>query len=158
VEHPGVPQDGIQVGYVVADHIEEATAAVDLVISQAVLEHVDDLEQVYASIHAALRPGGCMSHTIDFTSHHFARDWNGHWTFSDRVWTLIKGRRRYAINREPLSTHLRLIEAAGFDVVSVLRSLKPSPIGAAELVPSFRSISPEDMETASAIVQAVKRP
>ena len=121
------------------------------------LEHVDDLEQVYGAISAALRPGGGASHAIDFKSHDFARDWNGHWTFSDREWSLIRGRRRFGINREPLATHLRLIEASGLDIVNVVRTNRPSQITKNDLAPRFRGLSDEDLCTSSAVIQAVKR-
>jgi hypothetical protein len=98
-----------------------------------------------------------MSHRIDFKSHDFARDWNGHWTFSDRLWNLIRGRRRFAINRAPLSTHLRLIEANGFEIVQVERATRDSSLARDDLAPRFRNLSDEDLETASAMIQAVKR-
>ena len=129
----------------------------DVVFSQAVLEHVDGLEQVYSASSAILRRGGFASHAIDFKSHHFARGWNGHWTFSDREWAIVRGRRRYAINREPLSTHLRLIEATGLEIVNVQRTFRESAIARSELNARFRSISDEDLRTSSAVVQAVKR-
>ena len=55
----------------------------DMVLSQAVLEHVDDLAHAYQKMYDWLKPGGVMSHVIDFRCHHTARSWNGHWTYSD---------------------------------------------------------------------------
>ena len=46
--------------------IEENT--VDLVISQSVLEHVVDLPATYKALYQWVRPGGWMSHQIDFKS------------------------------------------------------------------------------------------
>ncbi len=153
----GREHDGIRMAYAVGDVGTRGIAATaDVVFSQAVLEHVDDLERVYRTIYAALRPGGYASHQIDFKSHHFARDWNGHWTFSDSSWALIRARRRFAINREPLSTHLRLMEACGFRIANVLRTMRPSPIRRADLARRFREMSDEDLQTETALVQAVK--
>jgi SAM-dependent methyltransferase len=135
----------------------EGDADADVLFSQAVMEHVDGLEHAYSQMHQALRPGGWMSHAIDFKSHDFARDWNGHWTFGEQTWKLIRGRRRFAINREPLATHLALIEAAGFEVVSVRRAQRVSTLSRSELASRFRGISDDDLTTASAVVQAVKR-
>ena len=123
----------------------ELSGTADLVFSQAVLEHVDDLEQVYAAISAALRPGGFASHAIDFRSHHFARAWDGHWTFSDRTWAIVRGRRRFAINREPLATHLQLMEAAGMEVVNVHRTIQASTLATGDLAPRFRTLSEKDL-------------
>jgi SAM-dependent methyltransferase len=53
--------------------------SVDLILSQAVLEHIDDLEKTYRIMHHWLKPGGLMSHAIDFRSHGAADRWNGHW-------------------------------------------------------------------------------
>lgn len=158
VAQPGTEHDGVSVSYTAGQgRTFELVDLADVVFSQAVLEHVDDLEQVYGASSAILRRGGFASHAIDFKSHHFARGWNGHWTFSDREWGMVRGRRRYAINREPLSTHLRLIEAAGLEIVNVQRTLRESAIARRDLSARFRSISDEDLRTSSALVQAVKR-
>lgn len=42
---------------------------VDLVISRAVLEHVDDLSATFADMEASLRPGGTAAHLVDLKSH-----------------------------------------------------------------------------------------
>ena len=100
---PGTAQDGVLLTYSAgSESILELVGTVEMVFSQAVLEHVDDLEQIYASIASALAPGGFASHAIDFKSHSFARDWNGHWTFSDREWALVRGRR--ALRDQPTAS------------------------------------------------------
>lgn len=160
VRHPGSDRDGVWLSYE-PDWLATQAAPGEqakLLISQAVLEHVDDLAGAYAAMHRWLSPGGLISHEIDFRSHDFARDWNGHWTFSEATWGLIRGRRRYAINREPLSTHLRLIEEAGFRVVYVKRLEKASAIGREDLAPRFRAMPTADLTTSTALVQAVKEP
>jgi hypothetical protein len=160
IEEPGSTQDGVWLSYE-PDWLGTQAAPHEqpqLLISQAVLEHVDDLAGTYAAMHRWLPEGGLISHEIDFRSHDFAREWNGQWTFSDATWRLIRGRRRYAINREPLSTHLRLIEAAGFRVVYVKRLKKSSTIGRGDLAPRFREMPDEDLTTSTALVQAVKDP
>ena len=52
-----------------AQVIKEGT--IDWIFSQAVMEHVDDLSFVYSACNNWLRPGGIMSHQIDFD--HMAR-------------------------------------------------------------------------------------
>ena len=79
----------------------------DLVFSQAVLEHVDDLPLIYAMCTKWLKPGGLMSHTIDFKCHGVSSQWNGHWTYLPFLWRVLLGRRAYFINRKPLSYHLK---------------------------------------------------
>ncbi len=95
------------------------TNSLDLVFSQAVLEHVDDLDETYEVMYAWLKPGGYASHVIDFGAHHLAPYWNGHWAYSELEWKLVRGRREYLLNREPLSAHLTCIDKIGFEVLSL---------------------------------------
>lgn len=130
----------------------------DLVVSHSVLQNLADLKATYTAMHGLLSSGGYMSHEIDFGSQGFARTWDGHWTFSAKTWKLIRGRRRYAINRQPLSVHLTLIEAAGFEVVSVRRIIQQPLVKHDELDREFHSLSKIDLETRVAVIQARKRP
>ena len=45
------------------------SSEVDLVISRAVLEHVNDLPATFRDMHAALKPGGIALHQVDLKSH-----------------------------------------------------------------------------------------
>jgi hypothetical protein len=132
--------------------------SVDWVISQAVLEHVDNLDLVYAALASWVRPGGVMSHQIDFKCHGTAGTWNGHWTYADLTWRLIRGRRPYLINRQPLSTHLRLLEQNGFEVRCVQRVTTPNELKRSQLAPRFRDLDDEDLRTSGGYVLAVKLP
>jgi hypothetical protein len=121
-----------------------APGCVDLVFSQAVLEHVDDLPGVYRACHAWLKPGGLMSHQIDFESHGTAREWNGHWAYPAAVWRLLRGRRPYLLNREPCGTHLKLMADAGFEILAVAASVKATPRAACQAIPSDERGRPYD--------------
>ena len=63
-----------------------------------------------------LRPGGVMSHQIDFSCPGGV-PWNHHWAYGPFAWKLIRGNRPYYVNRVPLSEYLRLLDAdaAGAD-------------------------------------------
>jgi len=130
--------------------------SVDLVFSQAVLEHVDDLPGAYGALYAWLKPGGFMSHQIDFKSHGMADGWNGHWEYSDFAWKLVRGARPYLINREPHSTHVRLMKEAGFEVVCDRRVQTPSSISRSRLAPRFQNLSDDDLAISGAFIQAIK--
>lgn len=130
--------------------------SVDLVFSQAVLEHVDDLAGTYAATYRWLKPGGYMSHQIDLRSHDTAETWNGHWTYSDWTWRIIRGKRSYLINRVPASEHLRLIRQSGFEVVAALPARSESTIQRGALAPRFASLSDDDLTTSGLFVQARK--
>ena len=86
-------------------------------ISQAVLEHVDDLDGVYVLQKKLLSNDGFVSHSIDFKSHGYSSKWDGHWGISNWRWFLLRGNRPYMINREPLSNHISLLKDFGFNIV-----------------------------------------
>jgi hypothetical protein len=131
---------------------------VDLVFSHVVMNEVADLESVYGDCGAWIRPGGWMSHQIDLTSLGTADEWNGHRAYSDLAWKMMAGKRPYFVNREPLATHLALIERSGFEVVKVIREMRRDGIARDALAPRWRGISDEDHATETAFVMARKRP
>jgi hypothetical protein len=132
--------------------------SVDMVYSQAVLEHVDDLPGTYSSLIAWLKPGGFMSHQVDFRCHGTASSWNGHWARSEFAWKLLRGRQTYLINREPCSAHLRYLQESGALVVRVDRTRQRNGTARHQLAPQFRKMSDDDLRTRSAFIQAVKPP
>ena len=130
--------------------------SVDMLYSQAVLEHVDDLDTTYAAMASWLKPGGFASHEISFTAHHLMSEWNGHWTISDPVWKLIRGRRPYLLNREPASTHIRLLKHSGLQIVNEVRMHRKSDVARNRLARRFRGMSDDDLTTQALFVQAIK--
>ncbi len=132
--------------------------SIDMLISQAVLEHVDDLAGSYRAMRLWMKPDGFMSHVVDFRCHSTARVWNGHWRYSDRVWKLIRGHRYYLLNREPYSTHLRLLAENGFTAVGEHTTKADVATAREQLAPRFRNLTDEDLITALALIQAVTRP
>lgn len=92
--------------------------SVDLIFSQAVMEHVDDPKLVYQTCFSWLKPGGLMLHQIDFKAHGTSKTWDGYRSYSTRLWTLIRGKRPYLINRWPASWHVRAMQEAGFKIVN----------------------------------------
>lgn len=157
-ESIAAPDGGGVLHYVVpwerADGIPKG--AVDMVCSQAVLEYVDDLGAAYQTMHTWLAPGGMMSHTIDFSAHQTSRHWDGHWTYSDRVWKLMRGRRPYWLNRTPCSVHLALLRQLGFEVPCNLRAVQPPDVARGALAPRFREMSSDDLTTRAAFILARK--
>jgi len=137
-----------------AGAVEEGT--VDLILSQAVLEHVDNLEDAYHAMHRWLKPGGFMSHQIDFRSHAIASEWNGHWGIGDFEWGIMRGRRGYFLNRAPYATHLRYLRQAGLRVVRERRLYESNGLPRSRLARRFSGISDEDLRTAGVFVQAVR--
>jgi hypothetical protein len=156
----GDSADGIQIRY--ANRWEDPSvvesATVDLVFSQAVLEHVENLQHTYAAIHRWLRSGGLSSACIDFRCHTLAKQWNGVWGYSDAMWRLIRGNRPFLLNREPLSTHRRLLDQNGLTVVREQARHNSRGLERGQLAERYRHISDEDLTTESVFIQAVRRP
>lgn len=130
--------------------------SIDMIFSQAVMEHVENLAQTYEASYRWLKPGGYVSHQIDFKSHGTAKKWNGHWAYSDSIWDLLKGKRSWLINRESHSTHLWLLKKNNFTLVCDDRIEDHTGIPRNKLAPRFRDISDEDLVTSGAFIQALK--
>jgi hypothetical protein len=137
-----------------ADRANVRPGTLDMIFSQAVLEHVDDLDEAYSAMRLWLSPDGFVSHQIDFKCHGLADEWNGHWACSDFKWNLLRGKRPYLLNREPLSTHVRLMREHGFDAVFEQLVTTPSQVTRAHLAERFRSMSEQDFTTSAAFIQA----
>lgn len=149
--HPS-PADLISISYISPAYADSiiGSNSVGMIISQAVMEHVDNLEGAYRSMYAWLRSEGIMSHQIDFKSHHLSEYWNGHWTFSDLVWKLIKGQKSYLLNREPFSTHIKLQHKVGFKILEVIKVESHDGVAREKLSPTFIDMPEEDFRTSSA--------
>ena len=63
--------------------------SIDMIMSQAVLEHIEDLLTVFRVMDYWLKPSGLISHAIDFKSHGTSDKWNGHWEYSPFAYLLL---------------------------------------------------------------------
>lgn len=124
-------------------------ASVDLVFSQAVLEHVDDLHGTYAALSAWIAPGAYTSNVIDFRSHQITPGWDGHLQYPASVWHVVRGRRPYLLNRRAPAEHLAHLRANGFEVVHVNRELRPPSVARGALAAEFAHWSDEDRQTST---------
>jgi hypothetical protein len=148
----------LSIQYIVpwSDQAVIANGSLDTIISHSVLEHVMDLRGTYSSLNAWLRDGGIMSHQVDFGCHGIAQVWNGYWTYSDRLWKLICGKREYLINRAPCSQHLEWLRKTGFKVCLAEKQIVESGIPRSALAPRWADLSTEDLHCASLFVVAQK--
>lgn len=150
----------IEISYVVPWHSAPSVLRghVDIVFSQAVLEHVNDLAATYAALGSWVAPGAYMSHVVDFRSHHITPGWDGHLQYPDRVWRVVRGRRPYLLNRCAPDQHLRELVAANFDVLEVVRKLQEPTVPAGKLAREFQCWSDLDRRTSSFHVVARRAP
>ncbi len=154
-ENPG---DDVQIHYLAPWEraVARLQGGIDMIYSQAVLEHVSDVPGCYRAMNRLLRTGGLMSHTIDFKSHGLTQDWYGHWTLGERTWRCVVGRRPYLINRLAWSDHRRYIEEAGFRIDAALaRRAEPAPRHVLAQ-PFRRALTDDDLSTPGVFMQAIK--
>lgn len=130
--------------------------SVDIIISQAVLEHVENLSITYKDMYNWLKPGGFMSHTVDFRSHGLSQEWNGHWTYPNWVWKLMVGRSPYLLNRQPHSIHINLMKKLGLDIICSIVLNEDTKIKTKRLSAKFIGMSREDLTTKLSFVQAIR--
>ncbi len=137
-----------------SDMIESNT--LDFVYSQAVLECIDDLDNIYSAMQKWIKPGGLMSHTIDFKCHGMMKEWNGHWVFSDLEWFLVRGGRDFLINRQPLSRHIEMHTKYGFRILKNEIVRMKNNLDRNNLADKFKSLSEEDITTSGAYILSEK--
>jgi len=129
---------------------------IDLVFSQAVMEHVMDIDFTYKQMYDWLKPGGIISHQIDFKAHEISKKWNEHWFISKSLWKLLMHGRKYPINRLPLSAHIKAIEKAGFSIKNVVSFNQKNEFEGKKTLLSGVEFDKQDFCTSSALIQAVK--
>ncbi len=148
----------VKIEYIVPWTDKSAVQAdsLDLIFSQAVMEHVADIEFAYKTMYRWLKPGGAISHQIDFKTHEMTKEWNGHWFINNTFWEILSHGRKYPMNRLPLSSHLEMMKEAGFKIRFILPVHMPTTHR--NHLPKIPNISfkEEDFITSGALIQAVK--
>jgi SAM-dependent methyltransferase len=143
---------GYRVPWLDASVIERGSQ--DVVFSQAVLEHVDALPQAYRAMRDWLKPGGYVSHQIDFKCHDLADTWDGHWRYGDLRWNLLRGPAVWFINRQPYSEHVRLLRETGFRVLAEQPVTRKPSFERRSLARRFREMPEADRSISGAYVLA----
>lgn len=109
-----------------------------------------------------LKNGGFVSHQIDFRCHAATKEWNGHWAISDLVWKIRTRGLPFYINREPLSTHIKLLKQNGFEIIFqkpvINNNNKKLCIRREQLQKRFRNMSDDDFNTSGCYIIANKNP
>ena len=151
-ETPSSDGPEIEIRYIVPwDDLNVASVgSVDMAISQATMEHVPDIGKTYRSLNAWLKPGGFMTHQIDFKSHGTAKEWNGQWSYPDWIWSLV----RALINRSPCSEHETVMAELGFRVLHVERVIRNDGLKRSKLARKYKTLSELAMTTSSAFLCA----
>lgn len=159
IEKPEHRGNGITVKYAApwSDPNIVKKESADLILSHSSLEHVEDIEATYRSIGYWLKPGGLITHQLDYESHGYSDTWNGHLAYSEPMWKIIKGRRPYAINRLPHSNHIDLMRKNNFRIVCELKRYKKNGIQRSQLSNRWKHLRDDDLSCSGAFIQAQKR-
>jgi SAM-dependent methyltransferase len=124
-----------------------ATGSVDIIWSQAVLEHVrvGEVGETFAEFERILRPRGAMSHRIDFKDH-LGGSLNN-MRFSSRLWeSEFMASSGFYTNRLKYSQMIALLEGAGFSVEPVkVDRWTTMPLSRRKLAPEYRELKEDDL-------------
>lgn len=112
------------------------------------------LQRSLRSFHGWLRPGGLMTHQVDFSCPGDA-PWNHHWAWSPLERRIARGRRPYYVNGLPLSGYLSLLHDTGFDV-DVAYAHHDSGLGRERVAADYGGLPESDYVTSAAFLIAKK--
>ncbi len=129
------------------EHVADLRDKPDWIVSNSVLEHVDDLESTYRAFSAWSKVGTVMCHLIDYSSHTMTTLWNEHWRIGNVVWALARGKRHYFINRAPNAEHLSYLAKYNFELIAEQKLRRVDGLLPEEFFGPFRSIDTEDAGT-----------
>ena len=125
------------------------TASVDLVVSQAVLEHIrrHEFAETLKSLRRVTRPGGAGSHNVDLHDH--LADALNNLRFSERVWeSEFFARSGFYTNRILFSEMLKIFAEAGFTVeVRGIARWPTLPTPRHSLIAQYRDLPDEELRT-----------
>lgn len=135
--------------------VADLQSSMDVVFSHTVMQHVPDPGRAYRYMAEMLKPGGFMSHQINYGCHGMADVWNGHWAYPDWLWRLALGRKPFLLNRLYHSLHVALMQEAGFELGAVLTLERTDGLPARKLAGKYRNLG-EDAHIAGAVLIAQK--
>lgn len=149
----------IKIEYEVPWWIDTAVArrreSLDLIISNATMEHVDDVPRAYRVASQLLKRSGILASVIDYKCHDTAGFWNGHWTYSSFAWKVVRGKCAYFINRWTHSMHLDELKNL-FEILNDIRFPRTSILKPWDIAFQFRQLPEEDFKTAEGVIIARK--
>lgn len=109
------------------DGLAGETGAYDLIVSRAVLEHVNSLPATLRDIDRGLRPGGVSVHSVDLRSHNLDRDVPLDFlTWPEWLYRLMYSHKGFP-NRLRVPDYHHAIRETGLELVSMQPSAQASP-------------------------------
>lgn len=150
---PGEPRSGLRrecVDYrVTSDGLAREPGAYDLVVSRAVLEHVNSLPATLDDVATCLAPGGVSIHNVDLRSHNLDRyrpfDFL---TWPEPLYRLMYSHKGFP-NRFRPDAYRSLLQRTGLTVVSMKPTARLAPEDVERIRPkvagAFKGTSSEDL-------------
>lgn len=150
-------QISISVPWTDPKNIELYKNSIDLIVTNAAMEHVDDVPSTYKNAYTVLKPGGLMLSAIDYKCHDSAGLWNGHWTYNKILWKIIYGNCVYFINRYSHSMHIEASEKFFETLADVSYASRENKLNMSDITNYFsKQITSEDIETTEGILLSKK--
>jgi len=150
---PGVPASGFdrdRLEYLVRPRgLSGLAGEIDLALSRAVLEHVDDLAALFDDMVRALRPGGLSIHQVDLKSHGLHRDNPLDFLVpSPELWSLMFSHKGVP-NRWRVDRYREILRALTVDVVTLAPTARADARDVAAVRPHlaapFAALSDDDL-------------
>ncbi len=135
-------------------------SSIDMVFSQAVLEHIRKHEflETQIQLHRILAPAGICSHSVDLRDHLGGA--LNHLRFSERLWESdFFARSGFYTNRLQMQKIIALFKEAGFDVELVeVRRWQTLPTPRKKMAKMFVDLSEEELNVSGFDVLLRKKP
>jgi hypothetical protein len=128
----------------------------DMIISQAVLQYVDQLDDAMGWMHQWLKRGGVMSHQVDYRSDDLVRPWNRHWTMSRLAWRLVEGKQPAPLTCRPHSRYVRAHRDHGFNLTAEQTTNDATSVTRLHLARRYAQLTDHDLVTSGSLLQSVK--
>ncbi|MFZ2089337.1 MAG: methyltransferase domain-containing protein [Desulfobaccales bacterium] len=164
----GYPRDSIAI---YTSSLEELSGvpdqSVDLIISNAVFEHLYDIESAFANLARITRPGGLGLHQVDFRDHRDTEKPLEYLLLSDRDFSRVfKERHGECGNRFRPREMQKIFERVGFEVIRFMPNLDAEAAYLADFLrrlpqarkSRYRDYKAEDLNEISGLFTVAKKP
>ena len=141
-----------------ATRLPFASKSIDLVFSNAVLEHIHNPQKVICEIARVTKRNGIGIHEVDFRDHFFKQEPLRLLKYPDWLWNLMSWNRPGYTNRLRAPDFLELFKSAGFDIQRQLTIREyEGNINNLKLDSRFKMYPPDDLRILAFWLMVKKR-
>lgn len=137
-------------------------SSVDFIFSNAVMEHVSDVEVAFAEMNRLLKPGSYMAHNVDLRVHGPIKKTSplAHLQYADWEWKLLTARKMSYINRLRRSDFEKLLNKTNFELLHMKNNDEATDEYIDEIrsqfINKFREMDVKDIKTLGISIVAKK--